>query len=177
MVFTDITWKYFSLIPFKVRAAMAESKAYVPFNYEDETFFIFYNALHKIWVKRQSQRMVTKHLNISRDTLKKWETHFVNHGTIGLLPELSYVDVDPRLEKLTILIKSCRSHENANLALKLADALEIPGASLEIIRQIQRCYGYGHRLDTNDIQYFSGLQHILSSIAYHMRKKIVVHDK
>lgn len=177
MVFTDITWKYFSLIPFKVRAAMAESKAYVPFNYKDETFFIYYDALHKIWVKRQSQRMVAKYLSISRNTLKKWETHFVNHGTIGLLPELSYVDVDSRLEKLTILIKSCRPHENASLALKLADALEIPGASLEIIRQIQRCYGYGHRLDNNDIQYFSGLQHILSSIAHHMRKKSVAHDK
>jgi hypothetical protein len=75
------------------------------------------------------------------------------------------------------LIKSCRPHENASLALKLADALEISGASLEIIRQIQRCYGYGHRLDNNDIHYFSGLQHILSSITHHMRKKTVIHDK
>lgn len=177
MVFTDTTWKYFSLIPFKVRAAVAKSKAYVPFNYEDESFFTFYDALHKIWVKRQSQRMMAKHLRISRDTLKKWEAHFVNYGTIGLLPELPYVDVDSRLEKLTILIKSCRPHESASLALKLADALEIPGASLEIIRQIQRCYGYGHRLDNNDIQYFSGLQHILLSVAHHMRKKSIIHNK
>ena len=177
MVFTDATWEYFSLVPFKVRAAMAESKAYVPFDYEDEPFFPSYDALHKTWVKRQSQRMVAEHLSISRDTLKKWEQHFVDHGTIGLLPELSYVDVDPRLEKLTVLIKSCRPHESASLALKLADALEISGASLELIRQIQRCYGYGHRLDGNDIQYFSGLQHILSSIAHHRRKKSVAHDK
>ena len=121
--------------------------------------------------------MVAEHLNISRDTLKTWEEHFTDHGTIGLLSELSYVEVDPRLEKLTVLIKSSRLHESASLALRLADALEIPGASLELIRQIQRCYGYGHRLDSNDIQYFSGLQHILSSIAHHKRKKSAVHDK
>ena len=177
MVFTDTTWKYFSLIPFKVRAAMADSRTYVPFTYEDEPFFASYKALHKTWVKRQSQRMVAEHLSISRDTLKTWEEHFTDHGTIALLPELSYVEVDPRLEKLTVLIKSSRLHESASLALRLADALEIPGASLELIRQIQRCYGYGHRLDSNDIQYFSGLQHILSSIAHHKRKKSVVHDK
>ncbi len=52
--------------------------------------------------------MLAEHLGISRDTLKKWEQHFVDHGTISLLPELSYVAVDPRLEKLTVLIKSCR---------------------------------------------------------------------
>lgn len=175
MIFTDNTWKYFSLIPFKVRAVMA--KAYVPFDYDDEPFFASYDALHRTWVKRQSQRMVADDLGISRDTLKRWEQQFVDHGTIGLLPELSYVDVDIRLEKLTILIKSCRPHESASLALKLADALEIPGATLELIRQIQRCYGYGHRLDGNDIEYFSGLQHILSSITHHTKKKSLVHDK
>lgn len=121
--------------------------------------------------------MVVEHLNISRDTMKKWEEHFVEHGTIGLLPELSYVEVDTRLERLTVLIKTCRTHESASLVLKLADALEIPGASLELIRQIQRCYRYGQRLNNNDIQYFSGLQHILSSIEHHMRKKSAEHDK
>jgi hypothetical protein len=32
-------------------------------------------------------------------------------------------------------------------------------------------------LDNNDIHYFSGLQHILSSIKHHKTKKLVVHDK
>ena len=177
MVFTDATWKYFSLIPFKVRAAMAASNACVPFDYKDELFFRSYDTLHKIWFKRQSQRMLAERLRISRDTLKEWEKHFVDHGTVGLLPEPSYVAVDPRVEKLTILIKSCRPHESASLALRLSTALEIPGASLELIRQIQRCYGYGQRLDDNDIRYFSGLQHILSSIAYHKSKKTIARDK
>ena len=156
---------------------MAGSKAYVPFAYEGELFFHSYDALYKIWRKRQSQRMVAEHLTICRATLKKWQEHFVDHGTVGLLPELSYVDVDPWLEKLTILIKACRPHESASLALRLAAALEIPGASLELIRQIQRCYGYGQCLDENDISYFSGLQHILSSIAHHKSKKKVARDK
>ncbi len=47
MVFTDATWKYFSLIPFKVRAAMADSRAYVPFSYEDEPFFCSYDAINR----------------------------------------------------------------------------------------------------------------------------------
>ena len=177
MVFTDATWKYFSLIPFKVRAAMADSQAYVPFAYEDELFFRSYDALYKLWVKRQSQRTLAERLRISRAILKEWEAHFVQHGTVGLLPELSLIDVDPRLEQLTILIKSCRPHESAGLALRLAAALEIPGASLELIRQIQRCYGYGQRLDDNDRRYFSGLQHILSSIAHQKSKKTIARDQ
>ncbi len=50
MLFTDETRKYFSLVPFKVRAAMAESKAYAPFDCEDEPFFSSYDALNKTWV-------------------------------------------------------------------------------------------------------------------------------
>ena len=48
---------------------------------------------------------------------------------------------------------------------------------MELIRQIQRCYGYGQRLDDNDIRYFGGLQHILSSIEYHRRKQLPAHQK
>ena len=177
MVFTDATWKYFSLVPFKVRSAMAASNAYVPYQYEDEPFFSSYDALLKTWTKGQSQRTMAEQLHIGRDTLKKWEEHFVDYGTLGLLPELSCVAVDPRLEQLTVLIKSCRPHEHASLAVKLADALGIPGATVELIRQIQRCYGYGHRMDGKDIQYFAGLQHILCSIAHYTKKKSVAHDK
>jgi hypothetical protein len=69
------------------------------------------------------------------------------------LPQLSYVKVDPKLEKQVVLIKASRPHESASLALRLAQALEIPGASLEPIRQIQRCYDYGQNLDERDIRY------------------------
>jgi hypothetical protein len=85
------------------------------------------------------------------------------------------VKVDPKLEKLVVLIKASRPHESASLALRLAQALEIPGASLELIRQIQRCYGYGHNLDERDIGYFYTLQHILSSVVYHKEKKKQAH--
>ena len=71
-----------------------------------------------------------------------------------------------------VLIKSARPHEGANLALRLAEALDIPGASSELIRHIQRCYGYGHRLDDGDRHYFEGLQHILSSVQRHQHHPI-----
>ena len=171
MVFTDSTWKYFSLIPFKIRAAMAKSNCFVPFTYEDESFFKSYEALYQLWVKRLPQKKVVQSLRISKATLKRWEDNFLCHGAIGLLPKLSYVRVDAQLEKLVILIKSCRSHESASLALRLAEALEIPGASLALIRRIQRCYGYGQRLDEKDVQYYHGLQHTLSSVAIRMSKK------
>ncbi len=171
MVFTDSTWKYFSLIPFKIRAAMAMSNSSVPFTYEDESFFKSYEALYLLWVKRQSQKKLAQSLRIGKDTLKRWENSFLCYGAMGLLPKLSYVHVDAKLEKLVILIKSCRSHESASLALRLAEALEIHGASLELIRQIQRCYGYGQRLDQKDVEYYRGLQHVLGSVAIRMSKK------
>jgi len=88
MVFTDVTWKFFSLIQFRVRKAVAQSQSPVPFIYEDEPFFRSYSALYKVWVKRRSQRQVAESLNISRKTLKHWERNFVDYGALGLLPEL-----------------------------------------------------------------------------------------
>jgi len=176
MVFTDVTWKFFSLIQFRVRKAVAQSQSPVPFIYEDEPFFRSYNALYEIWAKRRSQRQVGESLNVSRKTLKHWEKNFVDYGALGLLPELSYVQIKPDLERLIILIKSCRPHERSNLALRLAEALEIPGASLDLIRQVQRCYGYGQRMDERDIQYCHGLQHILVSVAKQKEKKSSMHD-
>ena len=177
MVFTDSTWKYFSLISFKIRAAMAKSSCFVPFTYEDESFFKSYEALYQLWRKRKPQKKVAQSLRISKATLKGWEDSFLCYGAMGLLPKLSYIRVDAQMEKLVILIKSCRPHESASLALRLAEALEIPGASLELIRQIQRCYGYGQRLDQKDVEYCHGLQHALSSVAIRMSKKSSARNK
>jgi len=176
MVLTDSTWNYFSQIPFRVRSALASSQSSVPFEYEDEIFFKSYDALCNIWVNRKSQREVAEHQNISRKTLKNWETSFVDYGTIGLLPELSFVDIDSRLEKLIVLIKSARPHERASHALRLAEALQMPDVDLELIRLIQRCHGYGQRMGPKDIDYFKGLQHILNSVAKQKVKKTKMHD-
>jgi len=177
MVFTDSTQKYFTLIPFKIRAAMAKDNLSVPFAYENESFFITYEALYQLWIKRQSQKVVIGSLRIAKDTLKKWEDRFTGYGAMGLLPKLSFVTVDPQLDKLVILIKSCRPHESASYALRMAEALNIDGASLDLIRHIQRCYGYGQRMDDQDVRYYHGLQHVLRSMAFHMRKKSFSHDK
>ena len=156
---------------------MAKSHSFVPFTYDDEPFFKSYDALYKLWAKRKSQRALSASLRISKNTLKNWEDNFVAHGALGLLAQLSFVKVAPQLEKLIILIKSSRRHEGASLALKLSGALEIPGASLELIRTVQRCYGYGQRMDQTDISYYQGLQHILTSISMHKQKKKTPHDK
>jgi len=176
MVFPDGTWNYFSIIPFKVRAAMGESKAVAPFAYEDESFFTCYEAMVRRRAQRQTQRAVAQELSISRDVVRQLEDRFLRHGTIGLLPEVPGVDVDPRLERLVVLIKSARPHENASLALRLSHALQIPGASLELIRQIQRSHGYGQNLDSKDVEYFRELQHILESVSRYM-KKSPIRDK
>ena len=136
MVFTDATWKYFSLIQARVRRAVAQSQSALPFVYEDEPFFGAYHALYEVWTKRSSQRQVVEALNISRKTLTKWERNFVDYGALGLLPELSYVPIEADLERLIILIKSCRPHERSNFTLRVAEALEFPGASLDLIRQV-----------------------------------------
>jgi len=176
MVLTDSTWKYFAQIPFRVRAAIANSRSSVPFEYEDEPFFNSYNALYSVWVGRKPQRAVANSHSISRQTLKKWDTTFVDYGAIGLLSGLSFVNIDPQLEQLIVLIKSSRPHERASHALRLAEALQIPGANLELIRLVQRCHGYGQRMDMKDIEYFKSLQHILNSVIKQKSKKTSMHD-
>jgi len=176
MVFTDVTWRYFAQIPFRVRAALANSQSSVPFEYEDEPFFESYGALHAVWVDGKSQRTVADSHRISRQKLSEWEQSFIDYGALGLLPELSFVPIDPRLEQLIVLIKRCRPHERANHALRLAEALEIPGGSLEMIRLAQRCHGYGHRMDDADMAYFQDLQHILNSVSKQRTKQVCMHD-
>jgi len=177
MIFTDSTQKYFSLIPFKIRAAIAKDNLSVPFAYENESFFTAYRALYQLWTKRQPQKTIVGSFRIVKNTLKKWEDRFTCYGAIGLLPKLSHVHVDPQLEKLVILVKSCRPHESASHALRLAEALSIAGASLDLIRRIQCCYGYGQRLDDKDVRYYHVLQHVLRSVAFHMRKMSFPHDR
>jgi len=83
MVFTDSTWKYFAQIPFRVRAALAYSQSSVPFGYEEELFFKSYDALCRIWVNRKTQRAIADSHSISRQTLKEWESSFIDHGAVG----------------------------------------------------------------------------------------------
>ena len=161
---------YFATIPFKVRAAHAATQSLVPFLYEDEPFFEAYEVLTKRRTKRESRRAVADELDMGRNRVEYLESRFDQYGTIGLLADVPRVDVDSRLEQLVVLIKSARPHENASYALRLASALELPEGSLELVRQIQRCHGYGQRLDEGDRAYFQELQHILESIARHTRK-------
>ena len=170
MVFTDATAKSFSLVPFHVRAAMARTPGVIPFAYEQEPFFKAYEAMEQRWTKRRSQWAVAQSLRMPRDKLKELEQRFVKYGTLGLLPELSQVQVDAQLERLVVLIKWARPHENASLALRLANALGLPGAGSSVVRHIQRCYGYGQGLDEKDVAYFHGLQHLLDSLARQMEK-------
>jgi hypothetical protein len=177
MIPTEATLKYFTQIPSRVRSAFAKSKSPVAFEYEDEPFFTIYGAMHQLWVKRKSQRSVAESTDMDRQPLKKWEAAFSEYGALGLLPELSFVDVDPQLEKLIILIKSARPHERANYALRVANAMEMPGANLELVRMVQRCHGYGQRMDDRDLEYFKGLQHILDSVSKQKQKKPFMHDE
>jgi len=176
MVFTDTSWNYFASTQSRIRKVMARNLSCIPFYYEDEPFFDAYEALHKLWKKRSSQRSIAESLNVGRKSLKLWEKDFVRYGAVGLLPKLSELTVDTKLEKLVVLIKSCRPHECASFALRMADGLEIPNASLDRIRQIQRCYGYGQRLDKDDQHYFHELQHIVASVAKHKQKVLSIHD-
>lgn len=171
MVFTDKSIKYFSLMGSHVRAKFAESKSNTPFYYKEEPFHVAYEIITQIWKKRKSIRSVTEKHEIGRDSVKDWQNNFVAYGAIGLLPEISHVPVDNLLERLVVLIKTARVHEHSNYALRLADALKIPGATLDIIRRIHRCWGYGQRNDKNDQDFYLGLQKIMSSVEFNKNKK------
>ena len=171
MVFTDAAIEYFSLIGSRVRAVYAEIQSAAPFYYADDSFHSAYEALTLIWKKRQSLRGVAEKYAVGRDTVKQWQQDFVRYGALGLLHEILYTPVDSRLERLVVLIKTVHSHEHSSYALRLAEALDIPGAKLDIIRRIHRCWGYGQRHDENDRTFFSGLQKIMSSVEFYKSKE------
>jgi len=164
MVLQDSSLEYFSTIPSRVRNAFAESSSKTPFYYADEPFHKYYAAIKDIWERGASGKKTLQKYNIHATTLKELQLNFIRFGAVGLLAKVSTIDIDTRLERLIVLIKSARLHEHSNYALRLANALEIPGATLEIVRRTQRCYGYGQRHDDNDRKYFGGLQKILTSL-------------
>ena len=104
MVFTDATWKYFSLTQFEIRSALVKSESSVPYEYEGESFFEAYSFLFDIWMNQKSIRQISTSSRTGREKLMKWEKEFVRYGTIGLLPKISQRNIDPQLEKLIILI-------------------------------------------------------------------------
>jgi len=164
MVFTDHSFKFFSLIQSHVRTSLAETGSTIPFKYKKEDFFQAYESIEEVWRKRQSQRQVAASTGIGRATFQKWETAFVNYGAIGLLRQPSSVEVHPRLEKLVVLVRSAYPHAGTSSIVTLARALNIQGATIEIIRRIQRSYGYGHRQDEKDVNFYHNLQKILESV-------------
>ncbi|KKK61281.1 hypothetical protein LCGC14_3015900, partial [marine sediment metagenome] len=130
-----------------------------------------YEALTLICKKRQSLRGVAEKYAVGRDTVKQWQQDFVRYGALGLLHEILYTPVDSRLEQLVVLIKTVHSHEHSSYALRLAEALDIPGAKLDIIRRIHRCWGYGQRNNENDRKYYYGLQKIMEAIEFYKSKE------
>ena len=169
VVFTDSTFRTFALIPALVRAATAEQQTHTPYRYENEPFFQAYDALFLIWRKRESQRKVSAQLGVGRDTIRGWEDAFVRHGAIGFLRMPAVVEVDPRLERLVLLVRQARPKTGSAPISTLAQALGIPGADMDVIRRIQRSHGYGQRQDETDRAFYASLQKILVSVAYHQR--------
>ena len=130
MVFADAAIQYFSLRGSRVRSAFAESNSTTPFYYADEPFHTAYRVLAEIWKYRKSIRSAAEEYEIGRETIKKWQQGFVMWGASGLLPPIQTVQVDERLEQLVVLVKSARSHEHSSYAMRLAEALRIPDATL-----------------------------------------------
>jgi hypothetical protein len=166
MVFTDNSFKFFSLIQSHVRSSLAEAGSTIPFRYKQEVFFTAYDAMQKVWQKRQSQRQVAASTGISRATFKMWEKTFVDYGAVGLLRLPSFVKVDARLEKLVVLVRSAYPHAATGSILTLAQALNIADVTIELIRRIQRSYGYGQRQDQADVIFYHNLQKILQSVKH-----------
>ena len=166
MVFSDTTFRFFSLIQSNLRSALAESPSDTPFFYAEESFFKAYEALQRVWIKREAQRQVAQSFSVGRTTWKNWESRFVRHGAMGLLSSLSFVDVDPRIERLVTLLRAARPHANTSSIMQLIDALELPQVSLEMLYRIQRSHGYGQRLDEEDVDFYQELQRILASWQY-----------
>jgi len=177
MVFTDTTLRYFSLIQYKIRSSMTKSKSSVPYEYEGEKFFQAYQCLYDIWINGKSKRQISKLHDTSREKLNKWENNFSQYGVLGLLPKVSNIDIHPQLEKLIILIKAARPHERANYTLNISNALGLEGSSLKLIRRTQKCYGFGQRMNQQDILYYQGLQQIFFSIDKQKKKMNNTHDR
>ena len=175
MVPTEKTLKYFGEIPYRARAAFARSSAPVAFEYDNEPFFVSYEALRRVWTKRESRRKAAELCNVGRQTITEWEKAFVDYGALGLLADISFVQIDSRLERLAVLVKEARPHERANCVLRLAEALGIP-AGLDSIRAAQRSHGYGQRMGDDDVEYFKGLQHIFESVSKQKEKVRPMHD-
>lgn len=70
VVFTDSTFHTFAIVHGLVRSAATRKQTPTPFLYENEPFFQAYDALFRIWRKRESQRKVSVESGVGRDTIR-----------------------------------------------------------------------------------------------------------
>ena len=169
VVFTDSTFHTFAIVHGLVRSAATQKQTPTPFLYENEPFFQTYDALFRIWRKRESQRKVSVESGVGRDTIRGWEEAFLRQGAIGFLQIPGHVEVDPRLERLVLLARQARPKTGSAHILTLARALGIADVDIEVIRRIQRSHGYGQRQDEKDLAFYAGLQKIMVSVVHHQR--------
>lgn len=171
MILTDSSFDFFSLIQSRVRSSFNGIKRNTPYQYEGESFFQYYESIFRVWKKQETQRQVTSNLHMSRTTYKELESAFVEHGAIGLLSVPGLVEVVPLLERLVILVNDARPHASSGHILTLANALQLPGTGIDIIRRIQRSHGYGQRQNDTDRIFYTGLQKILKSVIHYQSGK------
>ena len=166
MVPTEKTLKYFGTIPHRVRSAFAGTNSPVGFEYDEEPFFKRYEALRRIWTKRESQRSVAEWCNTGRQTIKKMGKGLCRiRGPWGFSPIF-------RLSKSICGSKSSpfsskkRVPTNGPTAYcgwpKLYTYPEPVSIRFE---PLKRSRGYGQRMGADDIEYFKGLQHIFESVS------------
>jgi hypothetical protein len=166
MVPTDLAMQSIMSLQSRVRATLARSTVDTPYEYAEESFFQRYELMRDVWLGHKSQRDAANDSSCGRHTIKELDGLMEKLGVIALLPDIELLSVDPLLERLAVLLKRARPHENGSVVLTLTNALGIPGATLDIVHAIHRAHGIGQRLDSQDVEYFSGLQKILYAIQF-----------
>ncbi len=164
MILSNKQRDYFKSLQSKVTQGMAQHKSRIPYYLDKDHVIRNYEVIREVWWGGASiQSACTKH-KLSRSQFYEKEDLFVQHGTIGLFPEIKSTCIIPDLERLAILINKARPSVSIQGILRFVEA--VPNtqkdADLSIVSHTLASYGRSPSNKSADHDFWSRIQRTIN---------------
>lgn len=165
MILSRKTREYFKSLQSKVTQAMAQNNLTHPYLLEDH-FIRNYEMVRSVWLGRMPIINVCQRHDVSRSLYYEMERRFTQSGIIGLLPEITPLEVFPDLEKLVLLINEARPSVSQQAILRIAESMPTTSsaANISTISQILASYGTKATSQLSDKYFWGRIQRTLSQV-------------
>ena len=166
MILSHSTRSYFLLLQAKVSQGMARYGRPIPYFVEDDPVIANYELIRAVWLDGLPIKRACQRHSISRSQYYEEEERFVEHGLLGLFPEVKTLSISTDLERLVVMVSKARCCLSQQAIMRIAEAVPATqeAAGMEAISQILASYGRSVANRPADIEFWSRIQRTLNEL-------------